>query len=221
MKIDRLSREYYYADHMNAILGVYTDLDEVTNLQCDYLETLEKCEHLEKELSKSRTMFKDPMFSELLNGTSPVVSKSSAIHAADNPDKRQQHQTTHTQQQTNCCRSTSIKQFNTTHQAPSQVSNLNKGTQHLVICCRQTFILSNQHHPSAQSWTKDHPIRNKSLEKPSQSIRTKDVSKKQCEIMYVRTHRESTKPKEHQRAMADSCMNWKSIAERTSSVLID
>ncbi|GKB25322.1 hypothetical protein Tco_0864723 [Tanacetum coccineum] len=57
-EIDRLSREYFYADHMNAILGVYTDLDEVTNLQCDYLETWEKCEHLEKELSKSRTMSK-------------------------------------------------------------------------------------------------------------------------------------------------------------------
>ncbi|GJV19551.1 hypothetical protein Tco_1368571 [Tanacetum coccineum] len=57
-EIDRLSREYYYADHMNAILGVYTDLNEVTNLQCDYLETLEKCEHLEKELSKSRTLSK-------------------------------------------------------------------------------------------------------------------------------------------------------------------
>ncbi|GJT53968.1 putative ribonuclease H-like domain-containing protein [Tanacetum coccineum] len=55
-EIDRLSREYYYADHMNAILGVYTKMDEVTNLQCDYLEALEKCERLEKELSKSRTM---------------------------------------------------------------------------------------------------------------------------------------------------------------------
>nr|GFA45298.1 hypothetical protein [Tanacetum cinerariifolium] len=32
-EIDRLSREYYYADHMHAILGVYTELDEVTNLQ--------------------------------------------------------------------------------------------------------------------------------------------------------------------------------------------
>ncbi|GJS86438.1 retrovirus-related pol polyprotein from transposon TNT 1-94 [Tanacetum coccineum] len=57
-EIDRLSREYYYADHMNAILGIYTDLDEFTDLQCDYGETLEKCEHLEKELSKSRTMSK-------------------------------------------------------------------------------------------------------------------------------------------------------------------
>nr|GFC62600.1 hypothetical protein [Tanacetum cinerariifolium] len=32
-EIDRLFREYYYAEHMNAILGVYTELDEVTNLQ--------------------------------------------------------------------------------------------------------------------------------------------------------------------------------------------
>ncbi|GJU56748.1 retrovirus-related pol polyprotein from transposon TNT 1-94 [Tanacetum coccineum] len=49
-----------------------------------------------------------PMFSELLNGNSPVVSKSSAVHAADNPDKRQQHNTTHTQLLTTTyvCRST-------------------------------------------------------------------------------------------------------------------
>nr|GEZ14713.1 retrovirus-related Pol polyprotein from transposon TNT 1-94 [Tanacetum cinerariifolium] len=57
-EIDRLSREYCYADHMNAILGVYTELDEVTNLQCDYLELLEKCECLEKELLKSKMMSK-------------------------------------------------------------------------------------------------------------------------------------------------------------------
>nr|GEX20825.1 hypothetical protein [Tanacetum cinerariifolium] len=57
-EINRLSKEYYYADHMNAILGVFTELDEVTNLQCDYLKTLEKCECLEKELSKSKMMSK-------------------------------------------------------------------------------------------------------------------------------------------------------------------
>nr|GFA32291.1 hypothetical protein [Tanacetum cinerariifolium] len=53
-EIDRLSSEYYYVDHMNAILGIYTELDDVTNLQCDYLELLKKCECLEKELSKSQ-----------------------------------------------------------------------------------------------------------------------------------------------------------------------
>ncbi|GJU08901.1 retrovirus-related pol polyprotein from transposon TNT 1-94 [Tanacetum coccineum] len=54
-EIDRLSREYYYADHMNAILGVYTTLDEFTDLQCDYVDQVVKCERLEKELSKSNT----------------------------------------------------------------------------------------------------------------------------------------------------------------------
>ncbi|GJY66554.1 hypothetical protein Tco_0468792 [Tanacetum coccineum] len=57
-EIDRLSREYYYADHMNAILGVYTTLDEFTDLQCDYVYQAVKCERLEKELSKSNTKSK-------------------------------------------------------------------------------------------------------------------------------------------------------------------
>nr|GFA31583.1 hypothetical protein [Tanacetum cinerariifolium] len=52
------SKEYYNADHMNAILGGYTESDEVTNLQCDYLELLEKCEGLKTELSKRNMMSK-------------------------------------------------------------------------------------------------------------------------------------------------------------------
>ncbi|GJX31759.1 retrovirus-related pol polyprotein from transposon TNT 1-94 [Tanacetum coccineum] len=52
-EIDRLSREYYYVDHMNAILGMYITLDEFTDLQCDYVDQVVKCERLEKELSKS------------------------------------------------------------------------------------------------------------------------------------------------------------------------
>nr|GEU64560.1 hypothetical protein [Tanacetum cinerariifolium] len=35
-----------------------------------------------------------PMFDELLNGTTPVVSKSSDVYVADAPDQRQQHSTT-------------------------------------------------------------------------------------------------------------------------------
>ncbi|GKE07050.1 hypothetical protein Tco_1399068 [Tanacetum coccineum] len=48
-EIDRLSMEYYYVDYMNAILGVYTTLDQYSDMSCDYLEALEKCERLEKE----------------------------------------------------------------------------------------------------------------------------------------------------------------------------
>ncbi|GJZ06949.1 retrovirus-related pol polyprotein from transposon TNT 1-94 [Tanacetum coccineum] len=54
-RMEESTPEYYYADHMNAILGMYTKLDEVTNLQCDYLEALEKCQNLENELSKRNT----------------------------------------------------------------------------------------------------------------------------------------------------------------------
>ncbi|GJR30469.1 hypothetical protein Tco_1106701 [Tanacetum coccineum] len=54
----KLKREYYYADHMNAILGVYTTLDEFTDLQCNYVDQVVKCERLEKELSKCNTTSK-------------------------------------------------------------------------------------------------------------------------------------------------------------------
>ncbi|GJS43097.1 hypothetical protein Tco_0568140 [Tanacetum coccineum] len=64
-EIDRLSREYYYADHMNAILGVYTKLDEVTNLQCDYLDAVENCQRLEKERSKRSENVNNKAFNEL------------------------------------------------------------------------------------------------------------------------------------------------------------
>ncbi|GJS58901.1 hypothetical protein Tco_0653685 [Tanacetum coccineum] len=57
-RMDKSIPEYYYTDHMNAILGVYTTLDEFTDLQCDYVDQVVKCEHLEKELSKINTTSK-------------------------------------------------------------------------------------------------------------------------------------------------------------------
>ncbi|GJU63588.1 retrovirus-related pol polyprotein from transposon TNT 1-94 [Tanacetum coccineum] len=57
-EIDRLSREYYYVDHMNAILGVYTTLDEFTDLKCDYVDQVVKCERLENEILKRNTTSK-------------------------------------------------------------------------------------------------------------------------------------------------------------------
>nr|GFA62490.1 integrase, catalytic region, zinc finger, CCHC-type, peptidase aspartic, catalytic [Tanacetum cinerariifolium] len=39
-EIDRLSKEYYFADHMNAILGVYTELDEDKGIVISELKKL-------------------------------------------------------------------------------------------------------------------------------------------------------------------------------------
>ncbi|GJT30139.1 hypothetical protein Tco_0910414, partial [Tanacetum coccineum] len=62
----------------------------------------------------------NPMFSELLNGTSHVVSKSSAVRVADNPDKRQQHNTTHTSTTTDVADPPPLN-TQSTHQTPTQV----------------------------------------------------------------------------------------------------
>ncbi|GKC05825.1 hypothetical protein Tco_0997435 [Tanacetum coccineum] len=78
----KLTREYYYADYMNAILGVYTTLDEHSDLTCNYLETLEKCKRLENELSKRTKNVKNKSF------------KSSVVSIADAPDKCQQQNIT-------------------------------------------------------------------------------------------------------------------------------
>ncbi|GKF39646.1 hypothetical protein Tco_0119707, partial [Tanacetum coccineum] len=60
------------------------------------------------------------MFSELLNGSSLVVSKSSAVHAADNPDKRQQHNITHTSTTTDVADPPPLN-IHSTHQTPTPV----------------------------------------------------------------------------------------------------
>ncbi|GKD14916.1 retrovirus-related pol polyprotein from transposon TNT 1-94 [Tanacetum coccineum] len=61
-----------------------------------------------------------PMFSELINGTSLVVSKSSAVHAADNLDKRQQRNTTHNSTTTDVADPPPLN-IHSTHQTPTQV----------------------------------------------------------------------------------------------------
>nr|GEW22869.1 hypothetical protein [Tanacetum cinerariifolium] len=56
-EIDRLSKEYYYADHMNAILGVYTELDKATNLQCKPTIFSDSLERKDFSMSKSVTRY--------------------------------------------------------------------------------------------------------------------------------------------------------------------
>nr|GEV21569.1 integrase, catalytic region, zinc finger, CCHC-type, peptidase aspartic, catalytic [Tanacetum cinerariifolium] len=72
-EIDRLSREYYYADLMNAIIGVYTELDEVTNLQY----SLER-----KDFSKSKSVTQNNVsndFSKLVTAQTLPPNKKSIL----------------------------------------------------------------------------------------------------------------------------------------------
>ncbi|GKF04634.1 retrovirus-related pol polyprotein from transposon TNT 1-94 [Tanacetum coccineum] len=68
---------------------IHVNFDELPQIASDHVSSDPETTSNELELLYS------PMFNELLNRISPVVSKSSDVHAADNPDKRQQHNTTH------------------------------------------------------------------------------------------------------------------------------
>ncbi|GJT07298.1 putative reverse transcriptase domain-containing protein [Tanacetum coccineum] len=99
-----------------------------------------------------------PMFDELLNGTTLVVSKSSVVHAADAPDK--QNNTEYAQVDDD----EFINIFSTPVQERGETSS-----RHVDSSNMHKFY---QHHPSRQCWTKDHPLE-QVIGNPSQSIRTR------------------------------------------------
>ncbi|GJY63061.1 putative ribonuclease H-like domain-containing protein [Tanacetum coccineum] len=175
-----------------------------------------------------------PMFSELINGTSHVVSKSSAVHAADNPDKRQQHNTTHTSTTTDVADPPPLN-IHSTHQTPTQVPTVTApeniiqaetntenaqfdddefinifstpvqeqgetSSRHVDSSNMHTFY---QHHPSAQRWTKDHPLE-QVIGNPSQSVRTRRQLETDGEMCMFALTVSRTEPKNIKEAMADS-----------------
>ncbi|GJS14631.1 retrovirus-related pol polyprotein from transposon TNT 1-94 [Tanacetum coccineum] len=100
---------------------IHVNFDELPQMASDHVssdpaETVTTSNELELLYSL--------MFSELLNGTSPVVSKSSAVHVADNPDKRQQHNITHTSTITDVADPPPLN-IQSTHQTPTQVPTIN------------------------------------------------------------------------------------------------
>nr|GEV76459.1 hypothetical protein [Tanacetum cinerariifolium] len=135
------------------------------------------------------------MFAELLNGSSQVVSKSSAVSTADAPNQRQQQHTTPLNTQTTTeptCQVptqaptvTSTKNINQaeTIEENDQVENdefinifcisvQDRGetsSRHVDSSNMHTFY---QHHPSEHRWTRDHPLQ-QIIRNPSQSVRTR------------------------------------------------
>nr|GEZ68214.1 hypothetical protein [Tanacetum cinerariifolium] len=136
-----------------------------------------------------------PMFDELLNGSSQVVSKSSAVTTVDAPNQRQQQHTTPLNTQTTpdptCQVPTQAPTVTSTeymNQAEMIVENAQvKNDEFINIFCTpvqdkgetssrhvdssnmHTFY---QHHPSEHRWTKDHSLE-QVIGNPSQSVRTR------------------------------------------------
>nr|GEZ48717.1 hypothetical protein [Tanacetum cinerariifolium] len=135
-----------------------------------------------------------PMFDELLNGSSQVVSKSSAVTTADTPNHRQQHTTplnNHSTTDPTCQVPTHAPTVATTeniNQAEMIAENAQvENDEFINIFCtpiqdrRETSSChvdsSNMHtfyqlHPSKHRWMKDHPLE-QVIGNPSQSVRTR------------------------------------------------
>nr|GFA73466.1 hypothetical protein [Tanacetum cinerariifolium] len=135
-----------------------------------------------------------PMFDELLNGSSKVVSKSFAVSAADAPNQRQQLSTplnNHTTPTPTCQISSlapTVISYENLNQAETHIENdqvtndefINifstpvqdqgeTSSRHVDSSNMHTFY---QCYPSKHRWTKDHPLE-QVIGNPSQSVRTR------------------------------------------------
>ncbi|GJT06224.1 retrovirus-related pol polyprotein from transposon TNT 1-94 [Tanacetum coccineum] len=139
-----------------------------------------------------------PMFSELLNRTSHVVSKSFAVRAADNPVNNINQAETNTEN-AQFDDDEFINIFSTPVQEPGETSSRHV-SRHVDSSNMHTFY---QHHPSAQRWTKDHPLE-QVIGNPSQSVRTRRQLETDGEMCMFALTVSQTEPKNIKEAMADS-----------------
>nr|GEX81957.1 retrovirus-related Pol polyprotein from transposon TNT 1-94 [Tanacetum cinerariifolium] len=166
------------------------------------------------------------MFDELLNGSSQVVSKSSAVTTADAPNQRQQQNTTPLNNQTTpdaACRvpthAPTVASTENMNQAEmfkeyAQVENdefinifctliQDRGetsSRHVDSSNMHTFY---QHHPSEHRWTKDHPLE-QVIGNPSQSVRTRRQLESEGEMCIFTLTVSRTELKNIKEAMADA-----------------
>nr|GFB24359.1 hypothetical protein [Tanacetum cinerariifolium] len=124
------------------------------------------------------------MFDELLNGSSKVVSKSSAVTIADAPN----------QQNAQVENDEFINIFCTSIQDRGETSS-----RHVDSSNMHTFY---QHHPSKHRWMKDHPLE-QVIRNPSQSVRTRRQLKSDGKICMFALTVSCTEPKNIKEARVD------------------
>nr|GFC45982.1 hypothetical protein [Tanacetum cinerariifolium] len=164
------------------------------------------------------------MFDELLNGSSKVVSKSSAVSAADAPNQRQQPTTplnNHTTPAPTCQTSpitTTVMSSENINQAEPHAENdqvaddefINifstpvqdqgeTSSRHVDSSNMHTFY---QRYPSEQRWTKDHPLE-QVIGNPSHSVRTRHQLESDAEMCMFALTVSRTEPKNIKEAMKD------------------
>nr|GFC74633.1 hypothetical protein [Tanacetum cinerariifolium] len=133
-------------------------------LEHDSLSPGRKCQENASHGDRTVTMSNEldllfsPMFDELLNGSSKLVSKSSVVSADDAPNE-QPHA-----ENDQVADDEFINIFSTLVQDQGETSS-----RHVDSSNMHTFY---QRCPSEHRWTKDHPLE-QVIRNPSQSVRTR------------------------------------------------
>nr|GEU81145.1 putative ribonuclease H-like domain-containing protein [Tanacetum cinerariifolium] len=203
---------------------IHVNFDKLPQMTSDYVSSDPVPEYKTVTTSNELDLLFSLMFDELLNGSSKVVSKFSAVSTADAPIQRQQLTTplnTQTTTAPTCQVLTHVLTVASTenmNQAEmvkeyAQVENdefinifyspvQDKGetsSRHFDSSNMHTFY---QHHPFEYLWTKDHPLE-QVIRNPSQSVRTRRQLKSDGEMCMFALTVSRTKPKKIKEAMAD------------------
>nr|GEZ79878.1 hypothetical protein [Tanacetum cinerariifolium] len=197
----------------------------------DSLSPRRKCQenasHRDKTVTTSNELdlLFSPMFDEMLNGSSKVVSKSSAVSAADAQNERQQlttplnnHATPAPTCQTPTIAPTAISSENINQAEPHAKNDQvvddefiyifltpmqdqgETSSRHVDSSNMHTFY---QRYLSEHRWTKDHPLE-QVIGNPLQSIRTRRQLELDAEMCMFALTVSRTEPKNIKEAMADS-----------------
>nr|GEZ50226.1 Gag-Pol polyprotein [Tanacetum cinerariifolium] len=140
-----------------------------------------------------------PIFDELLNGSTQVVSKSSAKTTADAPNKCQKQHTTPLKTQTTPEPTFENDKFINIFYTPVQDRG-ETSSRHVDSSNMHTFY---QRHPSEHRWMKDHPLE-QVIGNHSQSVRTRRQLESNGEMCMFALTVSRTEPKNIKEAMADS-----------------
>ncbi|GJU48734.1 uncharacterized mitochondrial protein-like protein [Tanacetum coccineum] len=103
---------------------IHVNFDELPQMALDHVSSDPVPQSKTVTTSNEMDLLFSPMFDELLNGTTPVVSKSSVVHVVDALDKRQHQKTTHSSTKTVVANEPPLNIHTTpqtTNQAPTQV----------------------------------------------------------------------------------------------------
>nr|GEW10800.1 hypothetical protein [Tanacetum cinerariifolium] len=174
---------------------IHVNFDELPQMALDHVSSDPGPEFRTVTTSNELDLLFSPMFDELINGSSHVVSKSSAVTTADANNQRQQQNKTPLKNQT-----TPDPTCQVPPHAPTVASTENMNQAEMV---EEYAQVENDEFINIFCTSKDHPLE-QVIGNPSQSIRTRRQLESDVEMCMFTLTVSQTEPKNIKEAMVNS-----------------